>query len=211
MPDEPLDAAFIGEGFADGLPGLDPSPDDDAWEAFLTLALERIDGGPGNGLTNGQLAELEGALGAALPFEIGLLLVMGVPATSGWWTWESPATDLADWNATLRSGIQLRVRNGFWADAWGLRPGDVDHRVDAATEALSAAPKLLPIFNYRCVPVSRARGEESSDSNPILSVAEGHVATFGDDLAAWLHSEFEVPLPMWPPTAQRWFPFWSEL
>lgn len=201
-----------GDFLNQGLPGLDPAPDEDAWEAFLTLALERMQGVPDNGLSNAQLAEIEAALGAQLPFEIGLLLVMGVPDDDAWRVWESPTDDIAAWNASLLHMLHRRVEDeDLWLESWGPKPANAKSRVDAATEAFTLAPPLFPLYGSDCVAVAVADGETASESNPIWSVLDGRVAVQGTDLAAWLHHGWQVPLPMWPETAERTFPLWSEL
>jgi len=196
----------------DGLPNLDPSPDEDAWEAFLTFALEQIGGSPDNGVSNAQLREVEGAVGANLPFEIGLLLVMGVPDGDDWWRWDDPAQSFSQWQSSLRDGLLFDVEhNEFWLQSWGPQPTEGSDRLSLAAEAFAQAPPLFPLFGHRAVPLAIARDETSSDSNPILSVVQTDVIVYGTDLAQWLHREFDVALPMWPPTDTRWFPFWSEL
>lgn len=195
----------------DGMPFIEPSPDEEAWEAFLTLALTEIGGNDANGLSNAQLGELEGAVGEQLPFELGLLLIMGVPDGESWWHWADPAADVAQWTDQMRSGVLFDVQhNDTWLDSWGVRPDDGATALDVATAAFDSAPPLLPIMGHRAMPLTVARDEESTAANPVLSIVQTDVITYGTDLAAWLHREFEVPLPMWPETARRWFPFWSE-
>lgn len=197
----------------DGLPGLEPSPDEDAWDTYLTWALEQIGGNPDNGITNAQLAELEAAAGATLPFEIGLLLVHGVPDGDKWWQWnDDPTGTLARWNAQLLDGLLFDVEhNNLWLDSWGERSTDLGDRLLVATDAFTGAPQLLPLWGHRAVPLAIARDEEAAEANPVLSVHQTDVITYGTDLAAWFNCEFDVPLPTWPETAARWFPFWSEL
>lgn len=191
---------------------MDPSPDEDAWEAFLNLALEQIGGLSANGLSNAQLGEVEGAVGVTLPFEIGLLLVMGVPDDDAWWQWDAPVDALKRWNSSLLDGLLFDVEhNNVWLDSWGKKPSQLQDRKAVAADAYDKAPQLFPLFGHRAVPLAIARDETSADSNPILSVVQTDVITYGVDLADWLHREFDVPLPMWPPTAPRWFPMWSEL
>lgn len=174
----------------DGFPLLDPSPDEDAWEAFLEFAWERIDGQDANGIDNPLVAKIEAAIGTMVPFEVGLLLVMGVPDGDEWFRWsDDPAADLAQFNDRLRAGFET----------------------EADRAAFDTAPQLLPLHTHFAVPVTVARDEASSDANPVLEVRGAHVNVAGRDLAEWLHLQFDVPLPMWPETPDRWFPFWSEL
>lgn len=198
---------------ADGFPALDPSPDEDAWDAYLQFALEHIDGKDANGLDPALIVEIEAAVGTMLPFEVGLLLVMGVPEGTEWFRWsDDPATDLADFNAKLRNAITDDVANlDAWSESWGARPNSTEQRTAAAAAAFDAAPQLLPLHSTFAVPVAVARDETVSDANPVLQISGTQVSVAGTDLAHWLHQQFDVPLPMWPETPQRWFPFWSEL
>jgi hypothetical protein len=69
---------------------------------------------------------------------------------------------------------------------------------------------LFPIYGNHVVPLTAAEDQANSDGNPIMLIEGSTVALLGDDLAAWMHGQFEVPLPMWPAEA-RAFPFWSAL
>lgn len=198
--------------FIKGLAELDPTPDEDAWDAFISLAMDRLGGSDANGLSNAQLAELEGALGATLPFEVGLFLILGVPDDEGWWRWADPVSDLARWDASVRAGLLDAVENdGLWSSAWGLRPAEAAGRQDAVLGALAGAPKLLPIHDRDAVPLGIAHDETENSANPVLRVEAGRARPVGVDLAAWLNEYFDVPLPMWPETAERTFDFWSDL
>ncbi|MBT8241639.1 MAG: hypothetical protein HKN94_16780 [Acidimicrobiales bacterium] len=171
-----------------GFPELDPRPDEEAWEAYLTFAAPILGSDDALGLENDQLIALEEELGTQLPFEIGLLLVMGVPPTDGWWRWHSDAAErLAAWNDLI--GASLGV----------------------SADDLVAAPKLLPLFEDYAVPVEPATGREATESNPILHLGDDGVTVAGLDLADWLHKQFDIPLPWWPENEPRTFPFWSEI
>ncbi len=197
----------------DGIPLPLSTPDEDAWESYLTSTLEQLGADGSTGLTNKKLAELERVVGVQLPFEVGLLLVMGVPDTDGWRQWgENPAEQFKEWNTWLVEGVMFDVEhNAFWLSSWGLRPDEQAHRLEIVEAAVAAAPPLLPIYGHRCIPLTKARGEESAESNPVLSVYQTDLVVYGTDVADWLHNEFDVPLPLWPKTADRWFPLWSEL
>lgn len=190
---------------------VEPRPDEDAWEAYLDLALDRIGGDRSDGLTNRQIAELESVIGCQLPFEVGLMLVMGVPTAEPWRQWQDPHADFRAWNDYVLGGLCFDVEhNNFWPDSWGARPALVADQLARATELFwSDVPPLFPIYGHRAVPLVAAEGQPNSDGNPVLSVVHSDVVVYGDDLAAWMHREFDVPLPMWP-SEQRSFDFWSE-
>lgn len=198
----------------DGLLALEPSPDEEAWEAYLVFALEHMGAGDeATAIEMGSLLKLEQAIGVQLPFEIGLLLVVGVPDSDDWVRWgNDPAQEYAEWDEQVLSRILVEVETtDVWTTAWGSRPGTAEDREAAVRSAHAAAAPLLPLYRNRVVPLTIADGEEIAESNPILAIDGATVTTVGTDLAAWLNSEFDVPLPMWPETAARSFPFWADL
>ncbi len=196
----------------DGIPLPLSTPDEDAWESYLTSSMEQLGAESATGLTNKQLAGLERLVGATLPFEVGLLLVMGVPEAEGWWQWrENPAEQLTEWNTKVVDGVLFDVEhNGVWLSSWGARPDTVTDRQNTVKARIASAPPLLPIFGHRAIPLTSARGAETAESNPVLSIYGSDIVVYGTDLADWLHHEFEVPLPLWSKASDRWFPVWSE-
>lgn len=195
-----------------GMSALDPTPDEEAWEAYLDFAHPILGGDDALGLAAQNVRELESVVGTSLPWEIGLFLVLGVPAAEGWWRWaDDAATQWAGWQTSLRSTVDAMVAGGVWPAAWGERPGDGPGLDEAIDAALAAAPPLFPLFEDCVVPLGLAEGCESDMANPILRVTEAGVEQVGVDLAEWLHQRFDVPLPMWPATPTRRFATWSDL
>lgn len=198
----------------DGLLALEPSPDEEAWEAFLVFALEHMDAGDeAMAIDMRTLRKLEKAIGVQLPFEVGLLLVIGVPDSDDWIRWgDDPGAQYRQWTEDVLGRVVTDLESaGRWPDAWGARPDSSELRSEAVREHHAAAAPLLPLTRNRVVPLTIADGEEASESNPILSIDGANVTTVATDMAAWLNAEFDVPLPMWPETAPRRFSFWSDL
>lgn len=198
----------------DGLLALEPSPDEEAWEAFLVFALEHLGGGDeATAIDMATLRRLEKALGVQLPFEIGLLLVIGVPDSDDWIRWgDDPGGQHEAWRERTLARILSDVETGgFWAPTWGERPDDATGRDEVVRSAYAAAAPLLPLHRNAAVPLTIADGEETAESNPIFEISGATVRVAGTDLAAWLNREFDVPLPMWPETPPREFTFWSDL
>ena len=190
---------------------VEPRPDEDAWEAFLDLALERIGGERSSGLTNRQIGELETVLGCQVPFEVGLMLVMGVPSAEPWCQWSDPAAELSAWNERVLAGFTVDVEhNNLWNVDWGPKPATLAEQVRVVADQLEAAPALFPIYGNHAVPLTAAEGVANSDGNPIMVIDGSEVTEMHDDLAAWMHHQFDVPLPMWP-AEPRSFAFWSTL
>jgi hypothetical protein len=169
-----------------GMSALDPTPDEEAWEAYLDFAQPIAGGDDSLGLSATDVTTLEGVVGESLPWEIGLFLVLGVPAGDGWWRWnEDPAVSWERWQGQLRSMV--------------------------GEDVLRGAPPVLPLFEGCAVPLTVADGLETNMANPILEITEAGVSQAGVDLAEWLHQRFDVPLPTWPASPTRTFPTWSNL
>lgn len=160
----------------------DPRPDEDAWEAYLNFVRPLLNASDETGLENAELSQLESVLGSPLPFEIGLLLVMGVPDTFPWRNWKGDQADqLREWNEQVSTSLKLD-------------PDD-----------FNSAPKLLPIYGNVAVPLSPAE-----DASPLFRIEPSGVTLAGLDLGDWLHKEFDMPLPWWPDNTPSNVPFWSD-
>lgn len=195
----------------DETPFIEPSPDEDAWEAYLDFALDRLGDDRSDGLTNAALAELEGIVGHRLPFEIGMLLVIGQPDTPPWVRWDDdPAAVWASWNGGVVDALVEAVDDGLWLPSWGSRPDTGTGRRELVADAVDTSP-LFPLWGRCAVPLATADGQSTNDNNPILTVSGARIAVAGMDLAAWMHNCFDVPLPMWPSEPTRHFALWSEL
>lgn len=204
---------------------MDPAPDEAAWEAFLIFALNGMQGRSENGASSEVVQAIEAAAGGEMPFEVGLLLVMGVPDGDGWRRWgQDPGAEYVEWRASFNERVMAGIEaGGRWVEAWGERPADADGRATIVSAELAEAPPLMPLYDRCVVPLAVARNEESTSSNPVFivdgigsGVGDGtsngiQVTTAGTDLAAWLHVTFDVALPWWPDTPPRSFPFWSDL
>ncbi len=141
--------------------------------------------------------------------DFGLMLVMGVPSDEPWRQWTDPAADWPAWNERLVAGFVFDVEhNDLWSVDWGPKPATLSDQADVVRSLINEAPGLFPIYGNYVVPLTAADGVPNSDGNPVLLVDGSNVTLIGDDLAAWMHHQFDVPLPMWP-AEQRTFPFWS--
>jgi len=172
---------------------MDPPPDEDAWEAYLDFTLKLMEADGSNAVSNPTIAAIEAAVGAPLPFEIAILFLLGVPNGDGWQRWgDDPATQLAAWNDQLSTA--LRSKHGR-----------------EISEGLATASPLVPIYEGFAVPVGPAEGSGTADSNPVFALSGGEISVAANDLAAWLHQMFDMPLPWWPDTPHKRFRFWSDL
>lgn len=187
-----LDPVNDGNELEDMMP-MDPPPDEDAWEAYLDFTLKLMEADGSNAVSNQTVTAIEAALGSPLPFEVAVLFLIGVPNSDGWQRWgDDPATQLTAWNEQLTAALR-------------------DTHGQEVAAGLSTASPLVPIYDGFAVPVGAAAGHDTADSNPVFAIQEGMVSVAANDLAAWLHQTFDMPLPWWPDTPDKRFLFWSDL
>lgn len=180
----------------DTFPQLDPRPNDDAWEAYLNFVRPLIGASDATGLDAHGVRDLNTALGATIPYEIELFLVMGVPDTFPWRNWNNdPQAQFDEWQDQVRTALGI-----------------------SETE-LAKVPRLLPIFANVAVPIglvahttqdSTDGADNPGNTVPLLSVDATGVSMAGLDLADWLHKQFDAPLPWWPDNRPEPVPFWGD-
>lgn len=95
------------------------------------------------------------------------------------------------------------VGNGFWWPSWGLRPESQNARAEVVTEAIGAAPRLIPILGHRFIPESPHEA-----GNPVFSMHGFDTIYYGANLSEYFSHEFEGKHGFGVP---RHVPFWSDL
>lgn len=172
-------------------------------EAFLAKSIDLA-----AGLTEEELGRVEQAFGFRFPPDLRLVLQFMLPVSEGFPDWRNERVqDLIEWFDAPAEGIAFDVEeNDFWMEQWGERPDDVDDAIEDARRHVAQAPILVPVFSHRFIP---ARPEEAG--NPVFSVVESDVIVFGNDLASYFHTEFDVPLPEWAAQMPKRIEFWSDL
>jgi hypothetical protein len=98
--------------------------------------------------------------------------------------------------------------NGFWMDAWGAQPSDVDEALAVAEQHVAAAPLLLPVYAHRFLPA-----EPNLAGNPVFSVWQAtDTIYYGYNLQNYLRNEFLSGEPdLGTPQDHRAIRFWSEI
>jgi hypothetical protein len=70
---------------------------------------------------------------------------------------------------------------------------------------LTAAPRLVPIYGHRFIPVT-----PPEPGNPIFSIVGVDIVRYGADLFDYFVREFDIPPVTPPPPTPRPIPFWDE-
>jgi hypothetical protein len=160
------------------------------------------------GLSDEEFDDVKSSFKFVFPPDLRALLAAALPVSPRFPDWRSALDEdletALDWPA---EGICFDVeRNGFWLEAWGVRPLDSDEAGAIARERIAEAPTLIPIYGHRYIP-----DQPAGAGNPVLSVYQSDISYYGRDLPAYLDREFRPSRGRAPIADARHVPFWSDL
>jgi len=161
------------------------------------------------GLTDAEVAAAELLYGFQFPPDLQAFLQSGLPRGKEFPNWRSgEEAVLRDWLDRPRQGILFDIEhNGFWLDEWGTRPATLHEAQQVATELVTAAPRLIPVFAHRMMPA-----EPHLPGNPVFSVHQTDIIVYGINLRDYLIREFLArdDIGIWPiPDDVRRIVFWD--
>ena len=96
------------------------------------------------------------------------------------------------------------VKDGFWLKSWGKRPENEEEALEVFSRVAAKAPKLIPIYSHRYVPVI-----EGVDDPPVISTVGMDTIVYGANLSEYLQNEF-FNGKLSTASAVN-IPFWSEI
>lgn len=94
----------------------------------------------------------------------------------------------------------------YWCDDWGEEPEDEKVISEEVRERLKEAPKLLPIYTHRYMPMVL------DENPPVISIHDLDIIYYGENLEDYLYVEFgnktqnEIHFENISP-----IPFWSDI
>lgn len=159
------------------------------------------------GLTDDELARIEGDFGFEFADDHRSFLSCALPLGESWPDWRSaPRRSLHQRLRLPTDGILFAVEwQEFWGAGWGVRPARMKDALRSANYHLARAPQLVPVHSHHYLPAGRGR-----HGHPVLSVYQADVNCCGSDLFDYVECEFGrvEPGPAPPtPTVE----FWSDL
>jgi len=212
---------------------------EDGWRRWRTQTLEDFErSGVGGcswqrdthwtgGLSDGELADVEGRFGVRFPADHRLFL-QTLHATTplqscaffagdklqaaerpGFYHWQRDEAAIRFASEAVVSGLVFDVEhNALWPGSWGPRPASEAERSARVAELVEAAPRLLPITGHRHV--------LADGPTIVLSVHQSDIIVYGRDLRAYLLNELHGLLGIdaevsWTDADTREIPFWGEL
>jgi hypothetical protein len=158
------------------------------------------------GLSDPEVAAVEQRFGFKFPPDLREFLQTALPRGPRFPDWRSgDETELRDWLDTPRQGVVFDVQyNKFWLEEWGPRPGALTEALRIASDLVTAAPRLIPIYSNGMLP-----DEPHLAGNPVFSVHQTDIIVYGYDLADYLRTVFKLPDPATEPQEVRPIRFWD--
>ena len=159
------------------------------------------------GLTDDEVAQVEGKYGFRFPPDLRSLLQLALPVSEGFPDWrngdEASLRARLDWPA---DGICFDIEhNTFWFDDWGHKPATIEEAQRIARQEVAKASKLIPVYGHRYIP-----DEPHLPGNPIFSVYQTDIIYYVRDLVDYFDNEFS-PEARVPDSVPRTIRFWDDL
>ena len=159
------------------------------------------------GLTDDELARIEGEFGFEFADDHRAFLSAGLPVGESWPDWrDGPRRSLQQRLRLPVEGILFAVEwRDFWGAHWGDRPARMKDALRSANYHLARVPQLVPVQANHYLP-----GGRGTVGNPVLSVYQADVTCCGTDIFAYIERELRgvEPDTSRSTAAVR---FWSDL
>lgn len=139
------------------------------------------------GMSESEINNVEKIYEIKFPLSLKEYLMKSLPVSKGFYNWR----DFTDENINYIKKIMNRpfmdlyesIEDIFWPDNWE-KVDKCEEKVDLIKEKIKSAPKLIPVFSHRYMPMI------DEDNPPIISVSDIDVIYYGENLNDYLNIEF---------------------
>lgn len=159
------------------------------------------------GLTLQEITQIEDVYKIKFPNSLKEFLMMALPISTGFYNWRNLEQDnvmtiMKIINRPIEDVDEL-AEKVFWWDDWGEKPTDKMDIALIVRERLKSAPKLIPIYAHRYIPMIQ------EDNPPVISIHDIDIIYYGQNLEDYFKVEFGVkehrmidykninPIPFW--------------
>lgn len=158
------------------------------------------------GLSDETLSKIESIYQIKFPLSLKRLFLKGIPISDGFYRWDDFSASNIDYikkmlNYPLQY-ISENIHDIDWLDDRVF--SDEKEKMNFAEEALAKAPRLIPLYLHRYVPMIEA------NDPPILSVHGFDVIVYGKNLQDWIRHEFDRYHRKYS-EKEVFIPFWTEI
>lgn len=159
------------------------------------------------GLTLDELKQVEMIYQIKFPGSLREFLMMALPVSKGFYNWRDIQDDNVRYikkaiNKPL-SDVYNMAGEVYWCDNWGKEPEDEKNILEEVRARLKEAPKLVPIYAHRYIPMVL------DENPPVLSIHDIDIIYYGENLEEYFNIEFGektqdviqfqniIPVPFW--------------
>lgn len=139
------------------------------------------------GLSLEELDYIENLYKIEFPKSLRDFLMYKMPISNGFYNWRNTNKDNVEYlNKVMKlpfDNIYNMANEVYWCDDWGDEP-DEEVCSDIIREKFKKAPKLIPIYSHRYIPMI------SIDNPPIISIHGVDIICYGTDLEEYIDIEF---------------------
>ena len=140
------------------------------------------------GFSDEEIAAVENLYEISFPKTLKDFYKEGMPSSESFINWR----DFSERNiryikklmGAVFSDIRENAKDLYWNDEWGAESCNVTDKEKIIADKLETAPKLIPIYSHRYMPMG------ISDNPPVISVHEIDVIYYGQDLFDYFRIEF---------------------
>lgn len=160
-----------------------------------------------SGLTSDEVAQIEKIYEIVFPKSLQEFLMTVLPVSKGFYNWRNREEENVEYikniiNQPIRY-INDMPEEVYWCEDWGEEPEDGENFKNEVKKRLEAAPKLIPVFSHRYVPMV------SNENPPIISVHGVDIIYYGENIQDYFKIEFGekdqntinfeniYPIPFW--------------
>lgn len=156
---------------------------DQSWKLLKEFGIEFE-----KGLTLDEIMKIEKIYEIKFPDSLRDFFMIALPTSKGFYNWRNTEED----NVKLIKEVMNRplddiaemANEVYWCDDWGDEPETEEGIAQEVRKRLEYAPKLLPIYAHRYMPMV-------IDKNPpIISVHDIDVIYYGKDIEDYFDIEF---------------------
>ena len=140
------------------------------------------------GLTSDELLQIEKIYQIKFPGSLKEFLMTAVPISRGFYNWRDLQEDNIQFIKEIIKKPLLNIYNMaeevYWCNDWGKKPEDGGKTVEEVRARLKEAPKLLPIYTHRYIPMVL------DENPPVISIHGVDIIYYGQNLRDYLNIEF---------------------
>lgn len=161
------------------------------------------------GLTLEEVKQIEGIYQISFPSSLKEFLMTALPISEGFYNWRNIQDDNVQFIKTVLdrpiSDIYDMAGEVYWCDDWGEEPEDEKVFQEEVRKRLKEAPKLLPIYTHRYMPMVL------EENPPVISIHDTDIVYYGENLKDYFKVEFGMKIRDIKFQNITPIPFWSDI